>query len=82
MTFEADKRRKLDRMLGLWILNALGMVAWRRSAYGEAEQKIRLLHPLSWVWIVAMFLGGFVLYGVPSTLTDLWQSLKHDTVWW
>jgi hypothetical protein len=82
MTFEADKRRKLDRMLGLWILNALGMVAWRRSAYGEAEQKIRLLHPLSWVWTVAMFLGGFVLYGVPGTVRDLSYSFKNDTVWW
>jgi hypothetical protein len=29
MTFEETKRRKLKRLLGLRIMNALGMVAWR-----------------------------------------------------
>lgn len=82
MTFEDDKRRKLDRMFGLRVLNALGMVAWRRSAYGEADQKIRLLHPLSWVWAAAVFLFGVVMYGVPGTIRELSYSFKNDVVWW
>lgn len=82
MTFETDKRRKLKRMLELRIMNALGMIAWRRDTYGEAQQKIRLLHPLSLVWIVLMFLFGFVMCGVPETIRALSNSLNNDTVWW
>jgi len=69
-------------MTGLRIMNALGMVAWRRDEYHDAEQKIRLLHPLSWVWTLAVFLFGFVMCGVPDTIRELWASFKHDTVWW
>ena len=82
MTFETSKRRKLKRMPGLRIMNAFCMVAWRRDAYGEAQQKIRLLHPFSWVWTVLLFLFCFVAYGVPETVSNLIYSFKNDTVWW
>ena len=37
MTYEESKRRKLKRVFGLRIMNALGMVAWRNKN-GEAVQ--------------------------------------------
>lgn len=61
-------------------MNALGMVAWREE-YGEAKQKLRLIHPLTWVWVVSMVIYGVLSQGIPDTIDDLGYSLKHDTVW-
>jgi hypothetical protein len=68
-------------MLGLRIMNMIGMVAWRKSEYEIAEQKLRLIHPLTWVWIVAMLIYGVLAQGIPETLSDISDSLKYDTVW-
>jgi hypothetical protein len=81
MTFEEYKRRKLKRMLGLRIMNALGMVAWQEGAYNDAEQRLRLLHPLSWPWITILTLYSIFAQGVPNTLKDLKSTLKNETVW-
>jgi hypothetical protein len=81
MTFEETKQRKLKRMVGLRVMNALGMVAWRDDGYGEATQKLRLIHPITWIWIVAMFLYGVLSQGIPETVSDISHSLKYDTVW-
>jgi hypothetical protein len=81
MTFEETKRRKLKRMLGLRIMNMLGMIAWRDDGYGEAKQHLRLVHPLTWIWIVAMALYGILMQGIPETISDISDSLKYDCVW-
>lgn len=81
MTFEETKRRKLHRMLGLRIMNALGMVAWRADEYGEAKQHLRLLHPLTGIWVLLTVVYGTFAQGVPATIEDIRYSLKHDTVW-
>jgi hypothetical protein len=81
VTFEEMKRRKLKRMLGLRIMNVLGMIAWRKCEYEIAQQKLRLIHPLTWVWIVAMFVYGLLAQGIPETLSDISHSLKYDCVW-
>lgn len=81
MTFEETKQRKLKRMLGLQVMNWLGMVAWRDDGHGEAKQHLRLLHPLSWFWFFAMVLCGILSQGIPRTVEDLTYSFKHDTVW-
>jgi len=80
MTFEEYKRRKLKRMLGLRIMNALGMVAWREDAYNDAEQRLRLLHPLSWPWIAILALYSIFAQGVPDTLKELKYAIKNETV--
>jgi hypothetical protein len=81
MTFEETKSHKLQRMTGLRIMNALGMVAWRSDEYGEAIQKLRLLHPLTWTWVLLMVVYGTFAQGVPETIEDVLYSLKYDTVW-
>lgn len=79
--FEQDRAAKLKRMRGLRIMNSIGMVAWRGDEYGCATQKLRLVHPLTWIWILAMFVYGIVMQGVPETVSDIRDSLKKDTVW-
>ena len=82
MTYEETKQRKLKRMLGLRIMNWLGMIAWHDDVYGEAKQHLRLIHPLTYVWIAVMFVYGSVMQGIPETVRDIGYSIKNDTVWW
>ena len=77
MTFEESKQRKLKRMLILRIMNALGMVAWQDDGYGEAQQMLRLIHPLAWIWFTFMVIFGIFAQGIPDTYTDL----KDIWVW-
>ena len=79
MTFEETKARKLHRKPVLRVFNAIGMVAWV-DEYGEAAQRLRLIHPLSWVWLVVMASYGIVAQGIPETVKDLRYCLKHETV--
>ena len=80
-TFELAKADKLKRMRGLRIMNYLGMIAWRKDVYGCAEQKIRMLHPLSWFWISAMLIAGVVMYGVIEICGEA-KNLRSEMVWW
>ena len=80
-TFELAKADKLKRMRGLRIMNALGMIAWRGDVYGCATQKLRMLHPLSWPWVIALVLFAVVMHGV----IEVWEEIKRlpeDMVWW
>lgn len=81
MTFAEYKAEKLKRLPALRLMNILGMVAWRECEYDGAKQHIRLLHPLTWLWVIAAFLVGTVIQGIPDTLSDVNYSLKHETVW-
>ena len=81
MTFRESKRDKLHRLPVLRIMNALGMVAWRKDQNGEADQKLRLVHPFVWIWVSLMVVLGSVMQGIPETLRDIRYSIKHDTVW-
>jgi nicotinamide riboside transporter PnuC len=75
------KAAKLKRMPMLRVLNALGLFAWKETAYDYAEQKLRLLHPLSWIFIVVTVFVGVLMEGVPGIVKELKQSFKDDTVW-
>jgi hypothetical protein len=79
--FAEDKADKLNRLLGLRIMNALGMVAWREDRYGCAEQRIRMLHPLSWPWVIALILFAVVMHGVIEVAKEI-KRLPEDMVWW
>lgn len=79
--FVKNKTAKLKRMVGLRIFNLLGMVAWRNDS-GDANQLLRLLHPLTWVWIGVAFFTAMILQGVPSSMKDLVYCIKNETVWW
>jgi hypothetical protein len=81
MSFEEMKQRKLKRMLGLRIMNALGMVAWRKCEYEIAQQKLRLIHPLTWIWAFALFVYGIFIQGVPDTLEEFKGIWKYELVW-
>lgn len=81
-TFEELKKRKLKQMIGLRIMNAVGMVSWSEDKYGCAKQRLRLLHPFTWFWIVIMIFYGIFAQGVPETISDITYSLKNDTVIW
>ena len=81
MIYEETKRRKLKLQPTLRIMNTIGMIAWRNDGYGEAEQRLRLIHPLSWLWIVIMLLVSLFSQGVPDTLKDLKYNLENETVW-
>lgn len=79
--FEKDRAAKLKRMPMLRIMNAIGMIAWREDRYGGAEQRLRMLHPLSWPWVIALVLFAVVMHGV----IEVWEEIKRlpeDMVWW
>jgi hypothetical protein len=78
--FAESKKSKLNRMPVLRLFNMLGMVRWK-EVNGEAKQYLRLLHPLSWLWIAAASLFAIVMQGVPETVIDLKDSFKNETVW-
>jgi len=79
--FEKDKAAKLKRQPLLRIFNVLGVMAWREDRYGCAEQKFRIVHPLSWVVVIGFILVGSVLQGVPETIRNLRDS-RDDFVRW
>lgn len=81
MTFEESKRNKLKRLRGLRIMNALGMVAWRPGKYSGADQKLRLVHPLVWVWLAIVVVYGTFSQGIPETVRELRHTLKNTAVW-
>ena len=79
--FEKDRAAKLKRMPMLRIMNAIGMIAWREDRYGGAEQRLRMLHPLSWPWVIALVLFAVVMHGV----IEVWKEIKRlpeEMVWW
>jgi hypothetical protein len=81
-TFEQDKAAKLKRIMPLRIVNALGMIAWREDRYGCAEQRLRILHPLSWPWVIGVILLALVLHGVIDVVRELKTSWRDQCVWW
>jgi hypothetical protein len=81
MTYAETKQSKLKRKPVLRIMNAIGMVAWRDDRYGEAKQHLRLIHPVTWIWLIVMILVGIVIQGIPETYKDIKYSLTHDTLW-
>ena len=79
--FEKDRAAKLKRIRALRIMNAIGMIAWREDRYGCAEQRLRMLHPLSWPWVIALVLFAVGMHGV----LEVWKEIKRlpeDMVWW
>lgn len=80
--FQTAKHKKLNRMIGLRIMNWMGMVAWRETEHEWAKQHLRLMHPLSWLWFIVMFFYGVFAQGIPKTVDNIAYVLKHDTVWW
>ena len=79
--FEKDRAAKLKRMPMLRIMNYIGMIAWREDRYGGAEQRLRMLHPLSWPWVIALVLFAVVMHGV----IEVWEEIKRlpeEMVWW
>ena len=75
------KAEKLKRMPLLRVLNALGLFAWKETKQDYAEQKLRLLHPLSWLYIIAVFFVGGLMEGFPGIVKEVKQAFKDDTVW-
>ena len=79
--FEQDRDAKLKRIIGLRIINALGMIAWRKDQWGCAQQKLRMLHPLSWAWMLALVLLAVVMHGVVEVAKEI-KRLPEEMVWW
>jgi hypothetical protein len=80
--FERVKAAKMKRMVVLRIMCYLGAVAWEETVYDYAQQKMRLLHPLSIVWVIATFVIACFMQGIPETIKESKQAIKYDTVWW
>lgn len=80
--FEKDKADKLGRIMPLRIANALGMIAWQEDEYHCAEQKMRLLHPLTWPLFCWLVIVSVVMSGVPETIESVRIAGKTETVWW
>lgn len=79
-SFEESKNHKLRQLPVLKILNILGMIAWVEE-YGEANQRLRLLHPLSWVWLFAMIVCGIFMYGFIAVKGEIKNVFQEETVW-
>jgi hypothetical protein len=80
--FAEDKADKLKRLAGLRIANALGVIAWREDRYGCAQQLLRLLHPLSWIYLMLVIQYSVVAYGVIEVSKELKNLWRDETVWW
>ncbi len=80
--FAEDKADKLARITPLRIMNALGMLAWQADGYGGASQKLRMLHPLSWPWVIVIVLVALVAHGVINVWKELKTVWRTDCVWW
>lgn len=80
--FEDDKARKLKRLLGLRLMNYLGMIAWQETKYKEARQNLRRLHPFAWIWALFCFLAYGLAYGFIEVFSELKTIWKEETVWW
>lgn len=79
--FEQDRADKLNRILPLRIMNATGMIAWRKDEFGDARQKLRMLHPLSWPWMITLVLLAVVMHGVVEVAKEI-KRLPEEMVWW
>jgi hypothetical protein len=80
--FEDDKAAKLKRILPLRIMNMLGMIAWREDSYHCANQKLRLLHPLVWLYLIVMLPLFVILHGVVEVSKEIKSLFRDETVWW
>jgi hypothetical protein len=80
--FLQDKTDKLKRLHFLRIMNTLGMVAWLDDGCGGASQRLRMLHPLSWPWSIAVILLAFVMHGVVEVGKELKTFWRDQCVWW
>lgn len=80
--FEKSKKDKLQRLFVLRIMNAIGMIAWRDDRYGGAEQRLRMLHPLSWPWLIVLVLFAVVMHGVVEVAKELKTLWRDECVWW
>jgi hypothetical protein len=80
--FEEDKAGKLERLKVLRLMYYLGMVTFIPDKYGGAEQKLRLLHPLSWFWVVMFLTLYLIAYGVVTLYEEAGSELRNTTVWW
>jgi hypothetical protein len=81
-SFQQDKADKLNRLIALRIMNTLGMIRWVEDSYGGAQQKIRMLHPLSWVWVIASVIIAIILHGIIEVAEELKSVWRNDCVWW
>lgn len=80
--FEEDKARTLKRLPFLRFMDSLGMVAWKEDSYHCARQYLRLLHPLSWFWLLVNVLAAIFSGGIPKTVKELPKVIRDETVWW
>lgn len=81
MCFEEDKRAQLAQTLGLRVINAIGMVNWKTNYYNDAIPMIRLLHPVTWVWLIVIIIIATFLDGFPRTIKSAREFIREETVW-
>lgn len=79
--FEKDKAAKLKRIMPLRIMNTLGMIAWREDRYGCADQRLRILHPLTWPYVLVVLVVAVVAHGVIEVVKEA-KNLRDELVWW
>ena len=79
---KADKAAKLKRSILLRFMNMIGMISWHKDRYEQSVQKIRLLHPVSWVWIALVLLFGILAYGFLETKREIKSLFRDETVYW
>lgn len=79
--FEQDKAEKLHRIIPLRIMSTLGMIAWREDRYGCADQRLRILHPLTWPYVLCVLVVAVVAHGVIEVVKEA-KNLRDELVWW
>lgn len=79
--FEQDRAAKLKRIRPLRIMNAIGMIAWREDRYGCADQRLRILHPLTWPYVLVVLVVAVVAHGVIEVVKEA-KNLRDELVWW
>lgn len=80
--FEQDKNDKLRRLKFLRYMHNIGMIAWHKDRYQCAQQKIRILHPLSLPYISSILVFSVLAHGILNVSKELKTMWKEETVWW
>jgi hypothetical protein len=82
MSFEQNKAARLKKHPMLRVLNAIGVISWSEGKYKTAEEKLRLVHPVTWLWVGIGFFVFIFMEGVPQGIREFVRACKEETCIW
>jgi hypothetical protein len=79
--FKEDKASQLSQWPSLRFSNWVGMIRWKEGYDGKANPLVRLLNPVSWIFLIVVFFIVAFLEGFPSSWKGMREFIRDETVW-